>query len=810
MTTTMTTGTTHERQQQQQPPWLKGLKEDILSDVRKSPNKLEDVPDDELWTPFVHSLAIELFQQFKSNVEKSIVPFNVNECVEYIHPILKCVILAGIHETQSTFLQTPDDKKDFRVFLERMEGRGLSWIRSLSLWQVRQKLEQADQLLTQLRTALQDLRRASLEQEKQELPHVLDEQKDIGQYMKFVNRENSISMLLRHASEQYQIYLNPSEAKSKVRWAACSGGPGLGKTTFCRKSFTKASECDLTSPVWTDVDRSEQFYEIVKSCVETGRQYRIAFGATDDVLPREHENPCMSLAYRLTQCVDKSTEYPNRSDGMGHLCSVLRTLTKGNEESMVVINFDETNYLLQNTEGRGYLLKVLAGISQFNKQRLGFIFCIMSGTWVRDLHDLLVQSSGGESPREIPLPLLSSENTEAILKNFLTRSKAQNFTSSDEISSENKMYLDYVLSVLGGIPRYIELFIFALGNLGKRNDSDFSWSTFSQSLTNDEIPNNIRYKANSLLYKVKRFIEGRYSYQFSKLLSGLQETFKTITYYSIFDHPVTHNTPIGGITVEELEKSGVIFLRTENVDGQDATLLTFPLVLILNAVGQSLTDVPALLKDFRLKLNPDENERNTLAIFSMKAEMLQDIHGCVPVNQLLPLPDSIAQRIKTATLEFENFDLFDPPVQLLLKNWDQWHGQMKENGCFVLNRKGASFADMIMVGKGEGFSILFQEKQGEIPKENNINGKTIPCVQLNYLRDEHSKCDISQRHLFVMITDKGATDEVKAMLSDNECLITHNSQKRAIGSLLAMLRLFNHVANRSPVLKRNRATMNGS
>lgn len=73
-------------------------------------------------------------------------------------------------------------------------------------------------------------RRLSLEAEKErEVPDVsLESRSQLGPFLKFVNRERSIKVLLRHAADQYNKYLKGFGEK-EAQFAACSGGPGLGK-----------------------------------------------------------------------------------------------------------------------------------------------------------------------------------------------------------------------------------------------------------------------------------------------------------------------------------------------------------------------------------------------------------------------------------------------------------------------------------------------------------------------------------------------------------------------------------------------------
>lgn len=130
------------------------------------------------------------------------------------------------------------------------------------------------------------------------------ERRHLGKYLKFVNRETSINVLIKHSAWEYMRYLQKGGiTEYQVQRAACSGGPGLGKTTFCRKAFTTAVDASGTTKreLWNDVPEEtlDLFLPVVTACVEAGRQYRISFsGLTDDEL----RNATKSFAYRLTNC----------------------------------------------------------------------------------------------------------------------------------------------------------------------------------------------------------------------------------------------------------------------------------------------------------------------------------------------------------------------------------------------------------------------------------------------------------------------------------------------------------------------------
>ena len=615
--------------------------------------------------------------------------------------------------------------------------------------------------------------------------------------MKFVNREESINKLLKHAAGQYLKYLGGKEAEN-LQWAACSGGPGLGKTTFCRKAFTRAAEAPEASPLWSYVPDKDRFRGVVDACVSSGRQYRIAF-SNPNLTPEEVNNPDMSLAWRLSKAIIKrGLGFPKRHDGQRQLRSVLEAITGGKEESLVVINFDETNKLQLDPSSADYryLSRILGIIRKFNYMGIGFIFCIFSGTNVRKQHDLLKASSGGIPPLEMPLPLLGSDHVVEVLEDLLERAPGYDQSKASEISKENKKLLGFALQVLGGVPRYIEMLVHSLGEL--KSSKGFTWASFRDALTSDTGGLNVHSRSHFLLERVRKLIEIRYDWELSHILSEIQ--CQIVVGYSLFEWPVTRETLIGKAgkkyKVEDLERNGMVFLRqiengSSNASDSSKLKLLFPLVLLLRTVRGTM-DPPMLLKNFGVMLSSEENERNSLAIFAMKAAALHEIDGCVKVGKLLPLEGSNAGALADVELQFNSFNIMTAKHKIELSNWADCFEALTTEGGIIMNAKGAAFSDMIMVPvlAEDGFHIHFQEKQNDVAKQQLHNNRVVAKVAKDTVITEHNKCRVQEKHLFVMITDQGVADNVRDSLAENELLVTHDTQKKAIGSLLALLRSF--------------------
>lgn len=204
-------------------------------------------------------------------------------------------------------------------------------------------------------------------------------------FLKFVNREKSINVLLKHAADQYAKYLRGFGEK-EAQFAACSGGPGLGKvsivtgvalfvshtslsqTTFCRKAFSRAvdvNEQDKTI-MWEGVD--DEFRVIVQDCVDSGRQYRISFGE-DPFMVHEAKDPGKSFALRLMWLCGAKAKWEQLPEGRRILPQVIRHLTNSTKKSLIVVNLDETNKLMETQLGAEYLAHLLSAIRHSNRGR---------------------------------------------------------------------------------------------------------------------------------------------------------------------------------------------------------------------------------------------------------------------------------------------------------------------------------------------------------------------------------------------------------------------------------------------------------
>lgn len=641
-------------------------------------------------------------------------------------------------------------------------------------------------------------RRASLEHEKEEnIPEIKkNHPAKLGEYFKFVNREASINILIKHSAKQYHLYLQKGGVQEhEIQWAACSGGPGLGKTTFCRKAFTRSIDSlqgEDSDTLWRNVPTKQDFLPVVQACVETGRQYQISFGGS---IPdsRELRDPEKSFSYRLLKCLTKGTKEKQVSfEHAPALQEVLSGLTKGKKESLIVVNFDETNKVLEMAPGKTYLMNLLAAVANFNARQEGFVFCIMSGTNVRDLHNTLKAASHGNAPLEIPLPLLSNEHMVEILEDLANRANK----SSAQSNLTDEKELKFVVTALGGVPRYVEALAFRLGA-----NPNFDPSVYVDRVKTP--PNPL-----ILLTDIRNNISKQYGDVFEDIMTtATRKVWEALVCASLFSWQVSRETLFGKHSVQVLESRGVLFVKTTQDATTRAKVLTivFPL-LFLTYILQKTSDCPMLLRHFDVPLSSDENERNTLAILLLKCNGLRTLGIPITIDALLPgYAPNLSWR--ATPLEFDKRYLRAMENQITMKTWDDFELQMQrgEDGFFV-NAKSATFADGLIIPKGTENVILVQEKQVQVATRAARDGTTVPRFGYDSVKEEHDKCNVKTPHLFIMVSDKDfeATDRDK--IKSNEVVLPRSEHGKALGPLLALLRRHNHgYRPKLPLKKRKRA-----
>ncbi len=637
-------------------------------------------------------------------------------------------------------------------------------------------------------------RRQSLEAEKAkkgEIPAIpYNERERLRGYIKFVNREKSINVLLQHAASQFGLWRRQRFTPENARFAACSGGPGLGKTTFSRKAFTRAVDVDVAgqehTDIWHDVDKS--FEEVVGKCVDNGRQFQISFGNAPPST-EELKDPVKSFALRLLYQHAKSGggaigQYvdPNLLEQMATgavlLQEVVEYIVCGATDALVLINIDETNVLMRKLSGVDYLETVLAAVVSLNANHLngvGFLFIVLSGTNARDLHDMLTAFSSGRKPQEIPLPLLKLEDMDVVLRDLLRRGGGD----ANKWVAPSK--LDYLLQLLGGVPRYLEALVFSLGQSGK----EFTLDKFVETTENAD------FRADAVLLSLSEIIRDKYGELYAETFNFAGDPALLIG-YSLFGWLVASRTErISGLTVGDLETMGLIFLEAAGSNFR----LSVPFFLLRQFLcsldHKVVANLPQVMRSFVL-ISPDENERESLRVLVVKLLAIRSMGKAATLADLFPMEQfaNLEPALKAQVIEVDKISFDESLKQVNKDNWHEFWDSHSESGAITKNARSAEFSDSFIITKGGKFAIFIQDKLSELSQGKNVSGRTVPALMLEAVRSEHEKCKVDTPHLFVVVTDH-RFDEQNG-LAPNEIVLSHDVHGKWMGPLWALMRLHNH------------------
>ncbi len=635
-------------------------------------------------------------------------------------------------------------------------------------------------------------RRQSLEAEKAEKGNIpaipYNERERLRGYIKFVNREKSINVLLRHAASQFGLWVGKSLNHKNAQFAACSGGPGLGKTTFSRKAFTRAVDAagQERTDIWGGVASS--FEEVVRKCVENGLQYQISFGNAPPST-EELKDPVKSFALRLLHEHAKigggsMGQYVNlnvmeqMAAGEVLLEELVSYIVRGAMNSFVLINIDETNVLMRKEAGVDYLEAVLAAVVALNASHLpgvGFLFIVLSGTNAKELHRTLTSFSSGRKPQEIALPLLKIDDMEVVLRDLLRRGGGD----ADKWVVPTK--LGYVLQLLGGVPRYLEALVFCLGQLG----NEFTLDQFVETMQKAD------FRADSVLSRLSEVIRDKYGELYADTFGDVGDPLLVMS-YSLFGWRVaSRNVKIGGFAVSDLESKGLVFLeRTES-----KFRLSMPFFLLhqfLCSLDHTVVQtLPQVIRNF-VDISPDENERESIRVLVVKLLAFQIMGKLATLADLFPVEQfvNLDPELKDRVIEVENIVFDESPNQVKKDNWKRFVDSHAESGAIMKNARSAPFSDSFIITKGGKFVIFIQDKLSEISQGKNVQGTTVPALSVETVRVEHEKCNVDTPHLFVVVTDHRFDHQKE--LAPNEIVLSHDVHGKWMGPLWALMRLHNH------------------
>lgn len=586
--------------------------------------------------------------------------------------------------------------------------------------------------------------------------------------MKFVCREEPTENLYRVLDDYLAWKNNPTgEAEKNIKFVTVVGTSGKGKTTFARR--------------FIDLQYTGDYGDIVTDCKGSNRRYRIS--CTDFDMTRDPETQLSLMVlfeafkYSVTTAKWQSftTKFwkPNSrmslklTDVLGLITATFCSKTSLEvPQRLVIINLDETNALLNSDEEKDFLKKLFRVLRKAAKSFT--VLTILSGTHSVDLFEQVKISQCKFV--DIELKLITLEGAKEIVCG-MTKTNC-------EISS----HLEYVLTLCGGVGRYLEIAIIEMSKIGAfRQDGSIikgfqldSYNHFLHQLQTEESQNLLDKLTTGVLEHYPKVFE-RYS-----SIIGL------LSCYTLFQWPVSRENTIGTKLVGDMEKEGLVFLQPESGVGLFICVIPFITLYWATKRADIVVQIP-LLQNMTSYVSSDESENNSLHIMMAKLWGLvqknnltpdRDGHCEVQLSEILPL----RQGQTDIAIKFRPvFSIKSSEKRIEMGNYSDYKNV---SGCMAfLNAKGASFADAIIFSNP---MIGIQEKQSITAKKRKISGKQPDSIHGNLFKDERAK--FPETGVFVLIADANQGSDIN--FGDRDIFIDSENFAKFAGPLIALRKLY--------------------
>ena len=247
-------------------------------------------------------------------------------------------------------------------------------------------------------------------------------------------------------------------------------------------------------------DRSDPVNALIRDCIKTHRRFRIDLHLYVVGLETMSADYVLSLAIMFEAF--KYVKHSAFSESFTIFCSLFESCCKRNgfdhltirfkivldlineitsclypsdqtidrSNRLFLLNIDETNSMLISDAKREFFGSVLIRIFEQLFRRNAFIVLILTGTSNIKLNDIVTRS--GVTSQSISLPTLEIEQSSEILTQFarcLPPPSNFNFEYNNSAYPDaphllENPYFQYVIHLLGGVPRYIEELLNVLGS----------------------------------------------------------------------------------------------------------------------------------------------------------------------------------------------------------------------------------------------------------------------------------------------------------------------------------------------------------
>ena len=599
--------------------------------------------------------------------------------------------------------------------------------------------------------------------------------------MKFVARDEPAKKLF----DALDSYLNwkkshAGESGKNIKFITVVGTSGIGKTTFARR--------------FIDLPYIGKYFDIVEDCKNSNRRYRL--DCSDFVLSRDPETQLSLLilleAFKYSVPVQNydlllSSFFDTSPNCRVSFQMTLKFITEtfwfdsSNIERLVVINLDETNALLGSDEAKQYLQRLLKILYLASKSFN--LISILSGTHSVALFDFIDIS--GCKFLDIELSLIELESSKEIIlgmKNNSNESESTRGSSSTVLTTASgdlyvSPYLEYLLTLCGGIGRYLEITIIQMSIMGGAKYG-FRQDCYNYFMDHMQTSQNIE----TLLDKVTTAVLAHYPKVFLKFTSYIE----LLTCYTLFQWSVRRDTLINDKPVSYLEKEGFVFLQPIP-NAPDWYLCVIPFITLYWALKFSTDSIKIpLLKKLDSYSSSDESENNSLHIIMAKLSALVKKKGLTPDSSgrcTVLLSDLFPLRHRQPDIEIKfwnSFEIQNAGQQINLLNYKKFKHKSK---CFAyLNAKSAPFADAVIFSDP---IIGIQEKQSVVAKQQQLRGLTVPKFNDKAFQEERKKFPADG--IFVLISDGKQGDIV---LGDRDIFLDFANFEKLAGPLIALRKLY--------------------
>ncbi|KAJ3316538.1 hypothetical protein HDV06_003309, partial [Boothiomyces sp. JEL0866] len=438
-----------------------------------------------------------------------------------------------------------------------------------------------------------------------------DEISYIVPLMKFVCREEPTQTLYNTLDDYLDWRAKRvGESEKNIKFVIVVGTSGKGKTTFARR--------------FIDLKYTGKHSAIINDCRDCNRRYRVS--CTNFDLSRDAETQLSLLVlfeafkHSIGPVIlqDFVMYYHRNFTNKIYFSDVLQLITERFciesspiiHQRLLIINLDETNDLLYSEESKNYLKKLFRVLR--NAANSFCLLTVLSGTHSVELYTE-VQNSNCKFV-DIELSLIGLEAAKEVILGMTANPSEYNILP----------YLEYVLTLCGGVGRYLELAIIQMSIMGSAEMENTEIKGFKLEAYQHFLKKlQTSQHTETLLDKLTVAVLEHYP----KVFFTFSECIELLSCYTLFQWSVQRQTKINNLSVGHLEKKGLVFLQPVP-NAPDTYICIVPFITLYWAIKHSNQTVQIpFLKNIKSYFSPEESENNSLHIMMAKLWGLTQKNG---------------------------------------------------------------------------------------------------------------------------------------------------------------------------------------